>query len=84
MDLWEKCVDFHGHSCGGLRIGYAAAEYAILPDLLHGNETLDTAADSEAALTLLLMPSDSLGHGFSPLYIVSGFSHRNGLNKYAY
>ena len=33
MDLWEKCVDFHGHSCGGLRIGYAAAEYAM--KLLH-------------------------------------------------
>ena len=29
MDLWEKCVDFHGHHCGGLRIGYAAAEYAM-------------------------------------------------------
>ena len=29
MDLWEKCVEFHGHSCGGLRIGYAAAEYAM-------------------------------------------------------
>ena len=29
MDLWEKCVDFHGHSCGGLRIGYAAAQYAM-------------------------------------------------------
>ena len=29
MDLWEKCVDFHGHRCGGLRIGYAAAEYAM-------------------------------------------------------
>ena len=29
MDLWEKCVDFHGHACGGLRIGYAAACYAM-------------------------------------------------------
>ena len=29
MDLWEKCVEFHGHSCGGLRIGYGAAEYAM-------------------------------------------------------
>ena len=29
MDLWEKCVEFHGHHCGGLRIGYAAAEYAM-------------------------------------------------------
>ena len=29
MELWEKCVSFHGHSCGGLRIGYAAALYAM-------------------------------------------------------
>ena len=29
MDLWEKCVEFHGHRCGGLRIGYAAALYAM-------------------------------------------------------
>ena len=29
MDLWEKCVDFHGHTCGGLRIGYTAASYAM-------------------------------------------------------
>ena len=27
--LWEKCVAFHGHSCGGLTIGYKAALYAI-------------------------------------------------------
>ena len=33
MTLWKKCVDFHGHHCGGLRIGYAAAEYAM--KLLH-------------------------------------------------
>ncbi len=30
--LWNKCVDFHGHECGGLTIGYKAALYAI--DLL--------------------------------------------------
>ena len=29
MNLWDKCVDFHGHCCGGLRIGYAAAKYAM-------------------------------------------------------
>ena len=29
MDLWEKCVAFHGHACGGLTIGYKAALYAI-------------------------------------------------------
>ena len=26
--IWEKCVAFHGHSCGGLTIGYKAALYA--------------------------------------------------------
>lgn len=29
MGLWEKCVAFHGHACGGLTIGYKAALYAI-------------------------------------------------------
>ncbi|RKD33787.1 FmdE family protein [Thermohalobacter berrensis] len=24
--LWEKCVDFHGHECPGLAIGYRVAE----------------------------------------------------------
>ncbi len=27
--LWNRCVDFHGHSCGGLTIGYKAALYAV-------------------------------------------------------
>ena len=26
---WDDCVAFHGHSCGGLTIGYKAALYAI-------------------------------------------------------
>lgn len=29
QNLWEKCVAFHGHECGGLTIGYKAALYAI-------------------------------------------------------
>ena len=28
MTNWEKCVEFHGHACGGLTIGYKAACYA--------------------------------------------------------
>lgn len=28
MTNWEKCVAFHGHACGGLAIGWRAAEYA--------------------------------------------------------
>ena len=27
--LWEKCVAFHGHACGGLTIGFQAARYAM-------------------------------------------------------
>jgi formylmethanofuran dehydrogenase subunit E len=28
-ELWNKCVAFHGHACGGLTIGYKAALYAM-------------------------------------------------------
>ena len=28
-ELWNKCVEFHGHACGGLTIGYKASLYAI-------------------------------------------------------
>lgn len=31
-ELWKKCVSFHGHTCGGLAIGFRAALYAM--DLL--------------------------------------------------
>ncbi len=27
-DLWEKCVAFHGHACGGLAVGFQASLYA--------------------------------------------------------
>lgn len=27
--LWKKCVEFHGHECGGLLIGFRAALYAM-------------------------------------------------------
>ena len=32
MKTWQDCVNFHGHECGGLTIGYKAILYAI--DLL--------------------------------------------------
>lgn len=28
-ELWDKCVQFHGHECPGLAIGFKAAEAAI-------------------------------------------------------
>ena len=27
--LWERCVEFHGHACGGLAVGYQASLYAM-------------------------------------------------------
>ena len=29
MDLWEKCVDFHGHTCGGVSLGFVLANFAL-------------------------------------------------------
>ena len=34
--LWGKCVDFHGHSCGGLAVGFRAVLYAW--ELLGGSQ----------------------------------------------
>lgn len=28
-ELWERCVAFHGHACGGLAVGYQASLYAM-------------------------------------------------------
>ena len=37
--IWEKCVAFHGHECGGLTIGYRAALYAAeLLELTFSND----------------------------------------------
>lgn len=29
QELWEKCVAFHGHACGGLAIGYRMCEIVM-------------------------------------------------------
>ncbi len=36
--LWEKCVEKHGHECGGLTIGFKAAQYVM--------ELMDLARDA--------------------------------------
>lgn len=54
--LWEKCVAFHGHECGGLTIGFQAALYAIellglKPEengCLSGDEELVCIAENDA------------------------------------
>lgn len=27
-ELWNKCIEYHGHVCGGIALGYMAAMYA--------------------------------------------------------
>lgn len=48
--LWEKCVSFHGHVCGGLASGYRAALYAArLLDLQFSeDEELVCVAENDA------------------------------------
>ena len=52
--LWNKCVEFHGHSCGGLTIGYKAALYAIdLLDLpLHDDEGAGCISSDEEVVCI--------------------------------
>lgn len=47
---WERCVAFHGHSCGGLRVGYRAAKYAMeLLDVgFSDNEQVVCVAENDA------------------------------------
>ena len=50
MNNWERCVAFHGHECGGLRIGFRAAELAM--ELLNigfsDNEQVVCIAENDA------------------------------------
>lgn len=50
MTEWEKCVAFHGHSCGGLSIGYRAAMYAreLLGVDFSDNEQLVCISENDA------------------------------------
>ena len=67
MNAWEKCVEFHGHSCGGLSIGYRAALYAmeLLGVEFSDNEQLVCISENDAcgvdAIQLLM--GCSIGKG---------------------
>lgn len=39
LELWNKCVAFHGHSCGGLAVGFQASLYAL--ELLEAERSID-------------------------------------------
>ncbi|MCF8011344.1 MAG: TraR/DksA C4-type zinc finger protein [Clostridiales bacterium] len=47
---WEKCVDFHGHSCPGLAIGYRVSLAALdnLDEMRSGDEELVAIVENDA------------------------------------
>ena len=49
-ELWERAIDFHGHSCPGLMIGFRASLYAAeLLDLDHsGDEEVVCIAENDS------------------------------------
>lgn len=46
--LWEQCVAFHGHTCGGLAIGFQAALYAKKLLELTGKEEVACICENDA------------------------------------
>ncbi|SHJ29208.1 FmdE family protein [Parasporobacterium paucivorans] len=46
-ELWEQCVKFHGHTCGGLTIGYKTSLYAMKLLGLDFSEDEDVVCVSE-------------------------------------
>ena len=74
MTDWEKCIAFHGHSCGGLRIGYQAAQYArqLLQVDVSDNEQLVCISENDAcgvdAIQVLL--GCSIGKGNLLFHVV--------------
>lgn len=65
--MWNKCVEFHGHECGGLAIGYQAALYAR--ELLNIEKSQDedivciTENDACGVDAIQVMLGCSLGKG---------------------
>ena len=47
-ELWNKCVEYHGHVCGGIALGYMAARYAgELLDIKDGDDIHKLAATAK-------------------------------------
>ena len=65
--LWTKCIEFHGHECSGLSIGYRAALYAKSLLCIDESEDEDIVCiaenDSCAVDALQVILSTTLGKG---------------------
>lgn len=66
-ELWQKCIDFHGHSCGGLAIGFKAALYAL--------ELLDAKYSQDEELVCI---SENDACGVDAIQVITGCSIGKG------
>ena len=60
MTAWEKCVAFHGHECGGLTIGYKAAEYAMELKAAFQAKDIQFAVNSPTNQQFVILHKDQL------------------------
>ncbi|MCL5935655.1 MAG: FmdE family protein, partial [Firmicutes bacterium] len=64
---WEKAVEFHGHSCPGLAVGYRVAQIALkeLENLRSQDEELVAIVENDACGidAVMLMTGCTLGKG---------------------
>ncbi len=65
--LWQKCLDFHGHDCGGLTVGFKAALYAA--ELLD----MDFSEDEEV---VCIAENDACG--VDPIQVILGCTAGKG------
>ena len=75
--IWERCVAFHGHECGGLTIGYKAALYAVsllgLRQELSEDKSLCVSADEE-----LVCVAENDACGVDAIQVILGCSVGKG------
>lgn len=65
--LWEKAVEFHGHSCPGLAIGYRVSEIALeqLSEMRAPDEELVAVVENDACSVdaVMVMTGCTMGKG---------------------
>lgn len=67
QELWQKCVEFHGHECPGLAIGFKACEAAM------GKMKLQFSADEE-----LVCVTENDACGVDAVQVITGCSLGKG------
>ncbi len=74
--IWENCVAFHGHECGGLTIGYKAALYIMeLLQLAPGDNQHDTCISDDEQIVCI---AENDACGVDAIQVILGCSIGKG------